>query len=43
MLILFFIKIRLRDCLMIKELETGALDKISGLVDYSFYEALHEG
>lgn len=31
------------DCLMIKELEVGALDKISGLVDYSFYDALHEG
>lgn len=29
------------DCLMIKELEEGALDRISGLVDYSFYEALH--
>lgn len=31
------------DCLMIKELETGALEKMSGLVDYSFYEALHSG
>jgi len=31
------------DCLMVKELEPGALDKISGLVDYSYYEALHEG
>ena len=31
------------DCLMIKELEAGALEHISGLVDYSFYEALHEG
>ncbi len=30
------------DCLMIKELEQGALDRMSGLVDYSFYEALHE-
>ncbi len=29
------------DCLMIKELEKGALDIISGLVDYSFYENLH--
>lgn len=29
------------DCLMVKELENGALDKISGFVDYSFYEALH--
>ncbi len=31
------------DCLMIKELEEGALDHMSGFVDYSFYEALHEG
>lgn len=37
------IKLPHPDCLMIKELEKGALDKISGLVDYSFYEALHEG
>lgn len=29
------------ECLMIKELETGALEHISGVVDYSFYEALH--
>ncbi len=28
------------DCLMIKELEKGALDKMSGLVDYSVYESL---
>lgn len=28
------------DCMMIKELEKGALDRMSGLVDYSFYEAL---
>lgn len=28
------------DCLMVKELQKGALDQISGLVDYSFYEAL---
>lgn len=28
------------DCLMIKELEMGALDGMSGFVDYSFYEAL---
>lgn len=28
------------DCLMIKELEMGALDEMSGFVDYSFYEAL---
>ena len=31
------------ECLMVKELADGALDKMSGLVDYSFYEALHEG
>ena len=31
------------DCLMVKELEQGALDKMSGLVDYSFYESLQEG
>lgn len=31
------------DCLMVKELEKGALGRISGLVDYSFYESLHEG
>ena len=31
------------ECLMIKELESGALNKMSGLVDYSIYEALHEG
>ncbi len=37
------IKLPHPDCLMIKELEKGALDNISGLVDYSFYEALHEG
>lgn len=38
-------KIRLPhpDCLMVKELEDGALDHINGLVDYSFYESLHEG
>lgn len=29
-------------CLMIKELVTGALDHISGIVDYSFYDALRE-
>lgn len=28
------------DCLMVKELEMGALDRISGLVDYSYYESL---
>ena len=29
------------DCLMVKELEAGALENMSGYVDYSFYEALH--
>lgn len=28
------------DCLMVKELEEGALEHISGVLDYSFYEAL---
>lgn len=36
------IKLPAPECLMVKELENGALDKISGIVDYSFYEALHE-
>ncbi|MCM1308887.1 MAG: N-acetyltransferase [Butyrivibrio sp.] len=36
------IKLPSPDCLMIKELESGALDKMNGLVDYSFYEALNE-
>ncbi len=36
------IKLPHPDCLMVKELESGALDKISGLVDYSYYDALHE-
>ena len=31
------------DCLMVKELVPGALERIHGQVDYSFYEALHEG
>lgn len=30
------------DCLMVKELEDGALANMYGLVDYSFYDALHE-
>ena len=30
-------------CLMVKELKPGALDHIHGIVDYSMYEALHEG
>lgn len=29
------------DCLMVKELEEGTLNGMSGLVDYSFYEVLH--
>ena len=29
------------DCLMVKALETGALENMRGYVDYSFYEALH--
>lgn len=37
------IKLPHPDCLMVKALEKGALDRISGFVDYSFYEALHEG
>lgn len=37
------IKLPHPDCLMLKELEAGALDKMSGFVDYSFYESLHEG
>ena len=37
------IKLPHRDCLMIKELVEGALDDMRGLVDYSVYEALHEG
>ena len=28
------------DCLMVKELEEGALEHVSGLLDYSFYECL---
>ncbi len=34
------IKLPHPDCLMVKELEPGALDNISGLVDYSCYETL---
>ena len=34
------IKLPHPDCLMIKELEKGALDEMSGLVDYSFYVTL---
>lgn len=36
------IKLPHPDCLMVKELEAGALDKISGLVDYAFYETLRK-
>lgn len=36
------IKLPHPDCLMVKELENDSLDKISGLVDYSFYETLSE-
>lgn len=36
------IKLPRPDCLMVKELERGALERMSGFVDYSFYEALHE-
>lgn len=28
------------DCLMVKELEDGALERMSGLVEYSFYKSL---
>ena len=30
-------------CLMIRELADGALEHMHGAVDYSFYDALHEG
>ncbi|MCH5324257.1 MAG: N-acetyltransferase [Eubacterium sp.] len=36
------IKLPHPDCLMIKELEQGATDNMSGLVDYSFYQTLRE-
>ncbi len=36
------IKLLHPDCLMVKELEEGTLDKISGVVDYSYYKALCE-
>lgn len=36
------IKLPRPECLMIKELEPGALNHINGLVDYSFYETLRE-
>lgn len=37
------IKLPHPDCLMVKELKKGALENMKGLVDYSFYDALHEG
>ena len=37
------IKLPNPDCLMVKELEPGALGEISGIVDYSYYETLCEG
>ena len=37
------IKLPHPDCLMVKELKKGALEKMNGLVDYSFYDVLHEG
>ena len=37
------IKLPHPDCLMVKELKKGTLDNMRGFVDYSFYEALHEG
>ena len=36
------IKLPHPDCLMVKELEQGAAEKMKGLVDYSFYETLSE-
>ncbi len=36
------IKLPHPDCLMVKELVPGALDEMSGVVDYSFYETLCE-
>lgn len=35
------VKLPSPDCLMVKELKAGALDRMKGFVDYSFYEALH--
>lgn len=37
------VKLPSPDCLMVKELKPGALDRMSGFVDYSFYEALRSG
>lgn len=35
------IKLPAPECLMVKELVEGALEHISGTVDYAFYDALH--
>ena len=35
------IKLPHPDCLMVKELKEGALDRIRGIIDYSFYSSLH--
>lgn len=37
------IKLQHPDCLMVKELTEGGLESIKGIVDYSFYNSLHEG
>jgi len=37
------IKLPHPDCLMIKELKDGALTRMSCIVDYYFYQTLHEG
>lgn len=37
------VKLPSPDCLMVKELKPGALDRMSGFVDYSFYESLRAG
>ncbi len=34
------IKLPKPECLMVKELAEGALDNMSGIVDYSFYDTL---
>ncbi len=37
------IKLPHPDCQMVKELKKGSLNRMKGLVDYSFYETLSEG
>lgn len=37
------IKLPHPDCLMVKELKKGSLNRMKGMVDYSFYETLREG